>query len=39
MKTTQDLVPLMAAMFPLLGPVAADSLASIEHVVLFMQGE
>jgi hypothetical protein len=39
MKTTQNLAPLIPAMFPLLGSAVAGSLADIEHVVLFMQGE
>jgi hypothetical protein len=39
MAVVSDLISAFAVMFPLLaGPVAAGSIADIEHVILFMQG-
>jgi hypothetical protein len=39
MFVQNNLLPIMAAMYPLVGQAAAGSLADIDHVVLFMQGE
>ena len=39
MAVLKYLLPFMALMYPLVGSASAASLADIEHVVLFMQGE
>jgi hypothetical protein len=38
MAVFSKVIPALAAMFPLLAPGLAGSIADIEHVVLFMQG-